>query len=463
MKLTVSIAVLAASPALAAPASQRMHARQPANVPSEYIVMLSAAETRPWPAVFNAMGWANTTRRGAHSFGSTFAAADPSTKMQTFGTNFRAFTIPLSDDSIARLKNHPSVAGLQKNYIRTKAVPKGRTASAASLTHGAPGRHVVRRQFKNDTTILLQQDNAPWNLQRISSASAIPPDGRLITELTYKYRFDQSAGTGVDVYVVDSGLTATHPEFGGRASVLFSAFGQDGGRDGDGHGTHVAGTVGSLHFGVAKNATIFGCKVLDDRGSGSDASIAAGIDAALTSHVSRMNHTGFRGSIINLSLGSTEPSPMIFDVLSRAVAAGMHVTIAPGNDNKDACTDFPAGFNKKLPSLFSVGATDIDDIRATFSDNGPCVDIHAPGVGIVSTSADGRTKVDEGTSMASPAVAGVIAAELSRRPEFRLDPLGMKKLVLEKAQKGVIKLKNGDKAPDGGRVLLNTGFAGNPA
>ncbi|KAF3908782.1 Cerevisin [Orbilia brochopaga] len=428
MKLTVSLAVLAASSALGAPAN--LHTRQSAD---EYIVVLSASETRPWADVFESMGWKNTTKAGAHSFGSTFSAADNSVKMQTFGT-----------------------------------VPKAKVASA-SLVHGTPSdssasRH-QRRQLGSGAVgnAAIQQSTAPWNLQRISSISPIPPDGRLITELTYKYRFDATAGTGVDVYVVDSGITTSHTDFGNRASIIFSAFGQDGGRDVDGHGTHVAGTVASLHFGVAKNATIFGCKVLDDKGGGSDAGIAAGIDAALTSHNARKQNPGFRGSIINMSLGSPEPSQVIFNVLQRAVAAGMHVTIAPGNDNKDACKDFPAGFNRQLPSMFSVGATDIDDIRATFSDNGPCVDIHAPGVGIVSTSAEGRTKVLEGTSMATPAVAGVIAAELSRRPELALDPMGMKRLILAQAQKGVIKLKNGDRAPDGGRVLLNTGFPGNPA
>ncbi|KAK6330375.1 hypothetical protein TWF696_003471 [Orbilia brochopaga] len=404
------------------------------------------------------MGWNTTKQASTHSFGSTFTADQA--KMQTFGTSFRAFTISLSQSDTARLQSHPGVAVVERNYIRTKAVPNRKTAFGA-LAHGPTHR---RRQFTNDTIQApTQQGTAPWNLQRISSVSPIPPDGRLITELTYKYRFDRSAGTGVDVYVVDSGITTAHPDFTGRASILFTAFGQDGGRDGDGHGTHVAGTVGSLTFGVAKNVTIFGCKVLDDRGGGSDAGIAAGIDAALTSHNARKSNPGFRGSIINLSLGSPEPSQAIFAVLQRAVAADMHVTIAPGNDNKDACRDFPAGFNRQLPSLFSVGATDIDDIRATFSDNGPCVDIHAPGVGIVSTAADGRIQALEGTSMATPAVAGVIAAELSRRPELALDPLGVKTLILARAQRGVIKVKSGDTAPDGGRVLLNTGFPGNPS
>ncbi|KAF3913571.1 Cerevisin [Dactylellina cionopaga] len=472
----------------------------------EYIVVLKDHDKRPWPEVFADMGYNQTKKHtqiaaasenGIQGFGATYATTHGA-EIRTFGTNFRAFKMKMPKSHSVSIQSLPNVAFLEKNNIRTKQVPQT-PSQPSNPAHGAPKRWrrgieewknkrfiITRRQLLNNGTIpangtapvngtlpvggttptngtseLIQQNTAPWNLQRISSEKPIPADGRLITELTYKYRFERASGAGVDVYIVDSGINVTHPDFGGRAKIVFSAF-QDDGRDGDGHGTHVAGTVGSLHFGVAKNANIFGCKVLDDQGGGSDDGIAAGIDAALTSHLQRKDLLGFAGSIINLSLGSPNPTQVIFDVLQRAAQAGMHVTIAPGNDNKDACTDFPAGFNKQIPSLFSVGAADIDDIRAEFSDNGPCVDLHGPGVGIVSTSADGNTAVKDGTSMATPAVAGMIAIELVKNPNLKLDPLGMKQHILSLSQKGAIKAKPGDNAPDGGRNLLNSGLPGNP-
>ncbi|KAF3919747.1 Cerevisin [Dactylellina cionopaga] len=111
---------------------------------------------------------------------------------------------------------------------------------------------------------IIEQSNAPWSLQRISSESPVVQNGRNATELNYKYRYDeQDNSTGVDVYIVDSGVDVLHPEFGGRASTIFTAVPDP--RDLENHGTHVAGIVGSIHFGAAKNASIWGIKVFADR------------------------------------------------------------------------------------------------------------------------------------------------------------------------------------------------------
>ncbi|EPS41782.1 hypothetical protein H072_4265 [Dactylellina haptotyla CBS 200.50] len=481
------------------------------NTENEYIVVFKSGETRPWAEILSELGYNETKRHtkvsaheGGHTFGSTYVTSHGSkSNIRTFGSTFRALTMKMPRTHSADIRALPGVAFVERNNIRSKQVPhKSKFQSSRhGITEQTPrevsdwkNRHykLVGRQDSidsmdefistNETTIsiptspsstngtisislnntqLMEQATAPWNLQRISSADPIPADGRLITELTYKYRFDKLSGAGADVYVVDSGLDIHHPEFQGRAQMLFSAFDDDG-RDVDGHGTHVAGTVGSLTYGVAKNANLYGCKVLSDEGDGSDDGIAAGIDAALTSHLLRMKQPDFAGSVMNLSLGSPKKSRVLFDVIQRAAQAGMHITIAPGNDNKDACTDFPAGYTKDIPSLLSVGASDIDDFRASFSDYGSCVDIHAPGVGIVSTVPDGKKVPKEGTSMASPAVAGVIAAELIRNPQFKLDPVGMKKHIIDLAKKGAVKAKKGDTVPEGGRDLLNTGFPGNP-
>ncbi|KAK6519141.1 hypothetical protein TWF281_003830 [Arthrobotrys megalospora] len=429
------------------------------------------------------MGYNRTTRHlsthsnknfNIHTLGATFSTAHGA-KIQTFGESFRAFTMSMPKTRSVNLAGMEGVAFVQKNFRRNKQVPKRSSTHSTqrNIIHSPPTGLLRRRQILPPTagnqtdpsfkTELIQQSTAPWNLQRISSQSPIPPDGRNITELTYKHRFDRLAGTNVDVYIVDSGINISHPDFGGRAKILFSAF-QDDGKDVDGHGTHVAGTAASLHYGVAKNANIFGVKVLDDNGGGSDAGIAAGIDAVLTSHNSRKGQQNFAGSVINMSLGAPEKSQIIYEAIKRATDAGIHLTVAPGNDNKDSCTDFPAGYVDEIPSIIAVGATDIDDIRADFSDFGRCVTIHAPGVMIVSTTKDGGIGDKDGTSMATPAVAGVLADQLAQNPQFKLDPLGMKKFLVEKAQKGVIKLKVGDKAVDGGtpRTLLNTGIEGAP-
>ncbi|RVD89436.1 uncharacterized protein DFL_000444 [Arthrobotrys flagrans] len=401
----------------------------PSQSEDEYIVLLTASNKDPWPIIFSSMGYNRTTRHlathnsyGVHALGATFSTAH-GVNIQTFGgDNFRGFTMKMPRTHSINIAGMEGVAVVEKNHRRSKQMPP------KSLTHSTPTNSTA-----GFTTELIQQSTAPWNLQRISSQPPIPADGRNITELTYKHRFDRVAGTGVDIYIVDSGINTNHTDFNGRAKILFSAF-NDAGDDKDGHGTHVAGTAGSLHYGVAKNSNIWGVK----------------------------NEADFAGSVINMSLGAPETSQTIFTAIQRAVEAGIHFTIAPGNDNKDSCTDFPAGFVTNLPSLITVGATDIDDNRADFSDFGKCVDVHAPGVMIVSTTNDGNIGDKDGTSMATPTVAGAVADLLAQNEQFKLDPMGMKKFLLERALKGVIKLKTGDKASDGGteRVLLNTGVGG---
>ncbi|KAF3271906.1 hypothetical protein TWF970_010203 [Orbilia oligospora] len=454
--LTLLTTSLLLTTTLSAPAT-------PSQSEDEYIVLLASDNKDSWSSIFSSMGYNRTTRHvsahntyGVRTLGATFLTSH-GINIQTFGNgeNFRGFTMKMPRTHSVNVAGMEGIAIVEKNHRRGKQMPK------VSLTHSQPATNP--NSTTGFTTELIQQSTAPWGLQRISSQPSIPADGRNITELTYKHRFDRTAGTGVDIYIVDSGIKIDHSDFNGRAKVLFSAF-NDSGDDKDGHGTHVAGTAGSLHYGVAKNSNLWGVKVLDDNGGGSDSGIAAGIDAVLAAHNKRKGEKEFAGSVINMSLGAPETSQIIFTAIKRAVEAGIHFTIAPGNDNKDSCTDFPAGFVTQLPSLITVGATDIDDNRADFSDFGKCVDIHAPGVMIVSTTNDGNIADKDGTSMATPAVAGVVADLLAQNERFKLDPMGMKKFLLERSLKGVIKLKAGDRATDGGteRVLLNTGVGGVP-
>ncbi|KAJ6260779.1 hypothetical protein Dda_5008 [Drechslerella dactyloides] len=446
-----------------------------ADAEQDYIVVLADDEKRPWSEVFKSMGWNTTETIAARSVDGhdvpTFRAfeTDEGESIQTFGTHIRAFTMTMKKTDGASIQSLPNVAIMEKDHKRSWAVMPRKTPyrqrnmprSVVPYGQTLPvGFEITKRQAPgNSSDGFLQQSTAPWNLQRISSQGTVTSNGRRVTDLNFDYRFDRKSGLGVDVYMIDSGFNVQHVDFGGRLQVLFSPS-QDGGKDTIGHGTHTSGTVGSLTYGVAKNVNIFGAKVGDD--APTDSALVAGLDAAINQHNQRKTLPGFAGSVISMSLGGPELGQTLFSVVQRASQAGMHISIAAGNDNRDACGDFPGGFNRQLP-IINVGATDVNDNRANFSNFGPCVDIHAPGVDIVSTFNTGPQSVDslQGTSMACPAVTGMIAYELTLNPNLRLDPAGMKKHILSKALPNVIKGTQG--VTPGGFVMLNNDFPGNPA
>ncbi|KAK6337441.1 serine protease [Orbilia blumenaviensis] len=261
--------------------------------------------------------------------------------------------------------------------------------------------------------------------------------------MVFEYRYDQLSGQGVDVYVIDGGVNITHPEFGGRAKMLYSDF-EDDGADSKGHGTMVAGVIGSNQYGVAKNVNIWGLKCEMGNGNRTSRCLAQ----VLLSHQSRRNMPGFAGSVINMSFGSYRMyrSSWEFGNLTALVQAGVHIVASAGNDSKDACQHWPSAANQdpRTRSIISVGATSIADKKAYFSNNGTCVDIYAPGWALT-TTADGGSKQAMGTSFAAPAVVGVIANELALNASLRLDPVGLKQHIISK----------GVPLPDLG-ILVNT-------
>ncbi|KAK6345827.1 hypothetical protein TWF730_010170 [Orbilia blumenaviensis] len=410
----------------------------------DYVVIMAEGETRPWAEIFAEMGW-------------------NATKPKTFGDNIRGFTTNMKKSKGVSLFSLSNVAIVEKNIIYKAAVmpmvsePQNMPRSLVKDSLRASA--LAKRQ---NGQVFIEQSTAPWGLQRISSAQTVQANGRRDTDLTFKYRFDQTSGSGVDVYVLDTGLNVDHVDFVGRAQSVFSVDGSTGANDVQGHGTHTAGTVGSRTFGVAKNVNILGVKVLENSGSGSIAGIVRGIDFVVTQHNLRKNQNNFQGSVISMSLGGDGLPQSMFNILQKATQAGVHVSVAAGNENQDACNTSPAGFSRQLP-IISVGATDIDDARASFSNFGSCVDIHAPGVDIVSTFSNSNTATRslQGTSMACPHVTGMIAALLVQNPNLRTNPVGMKNLVLSMAQRGVIRA--GANVPRNGQVLLNSGFPGVPA
>jgi aqualysin 1 len=237
---------------------------------------------------------------------------------------------------------------------------------------------------------------------------------RLPLDGTYDYKYD---GSGVTVFILDTGIRLSHVELS-EISVTcgFNAIESENCDDLFGHGTHVAGSVASKTYGVAKKANLVAVKVLDKRGSGSYAGIIAGIDYVMEQKVANPDTP----MVINMSInGSTSDS--VNEATEQAVNAGIVVVVAAGNSKTDACNSTPAGVEK----VITVGASEIqskffreNDRRAQYSNYGSCVDIFALGTRVESLSAadDTGTAVMSGTSMASPHVAGAAALYLQKDP-----------------------------------------------
>lgn len=245
-------------------------------------------------------------------------------------------------------------------------------------------------------TIADTQAPATWGLDRIDQR-ALP--------LSNSFEYN-ATGAGVHAYIIDTGLRASHNEFTGRIGNGYSAISDNNGTDDcQGHGSHVAGTVGGSSYGVAKQVTLHPVRVLDCSGRGTNSQVIAGIDWVTANHS--------KPAIANMSLGGAT-SQALDSAVRSSIAAGVVYAIAAGNANTDACTNSPG----RVAEALTVGASTQGDARASFSNRGTCVDLFAPGENITSVgiSSNSATANLSGTSMASPHVAGVAALYLQQFP-----------------------------------------------
>lgn len=238
------------------------------------------------------------------------------------------------------------------------------------------------------------QSNPPWGLDRIDQRNR---------PLNASYTFNWT-GAGVFAYVIDTGIRTTHTQFGTRAAAVFDAFGGNG-QDCNGHGTHVAGTIGGSTYGVAKSVNLRAVRVLNCSGSGSNSGVIAGVDFV---RLNRQNP-----AVANMSLGGGASSA-VDTAVNNLVNSGVVLAVAAGNSNTNACNSSPA----RAANPMTVGSTTTSDSRSSFSNFGTCLDLFAPGSGILSaySTSNTATATLSGTSMASPHVAGVAALYRQANP-----------------------------------------------
>ena len=272
---------------------------------------------------------------------------------------------------------------------------------------------------EQDAVVTVTQTDAPWGLDRLDQR-ALP--------LSTTYSAPTEA-INVRAFIIDTGINKKHVDFGSRVVSGFDAIdsGGDGSNDCNGHGTHVAGTVGGTTYGVAKGITLVPVRALGCTGSGTLSGVIAGLDWVVS------QHQPGQLDVANMSLGAGASSALDTAV-NNAITRGVSVVVAAGNSNADACNSSPA----RVPAAITVAASDRSDIRASFSNYGSCVDVFAPGVAITSTwwGSTTATNTISGTSMASPHVAGLAALTLQLNGV--LTPAQLASVITANATTGII-------------------------
>ena len=347
--LALAIAALALAPAaaLAQSAAPLTGAGQPSAIADQYIVVMKSA-----------------TSDASKERTKNKARAKGGKVNRDFGHALNGYAASLPAGALGEVRADPAVA-----YVEADAVV------AATTT----------------------QSSAPWGLDRIDQA-ALPLNG------SYTYT---PTGTGVKAYIIDTGIHFSHAQFGGRAVSGYDAIDGGSADDCNGHGTHVAGSVGASTYGVAKQVSLVGVRVLDCAGSGTMSGVIAGVDWVTA------NHGAGQPAVANMSLGGGASSSLDTAV-QNSINDGISYAVAAGNENADACLSSPA----RAANALTVASTTSSDARSSFSNYGTCVDLFAPGSSITSAwyTSDTATNTISGTSMATPHVGGVAALYLQANP-----------------------------------------------
>lgn len=294
----------------------------------------------------------------------------------------------LADDLVGQARG-------RKNHVYHNTI-KGFSANMSEQAAMALARHPKVAYVEEDGIVSIEatQSGATWGIDRVDQRD-------LPLNQTYVYN---ATGSGVKAYIIDTGILLSHTQFGGRAIDGYDAVdGSLPAADCNGHGTHVAGTVGGSTYGVAKSVTLVAVRVLDCGGSGSNSGVIAGIDWVTG------NHAAGQPAVANMSLGGGA-STAIDDAVRRSIADGVTYAIASGNSNVDACNSSPA----RVAEAITVNSSTSSDARSSFSNYGTCTDIFAPGSSITSAwyTSTTATNTISGTSMATPHVAGAAALYL---------------------------------------------------